>query len=275
MLIEALAEKLLEIFVPVPLFDAYDVYQHLMDYWAETMQDDVYLIASEGWQAASAIRQLVPAKDKNGKSVFSEPHDFMFDKLRYKADLIPPALLIARYFAAELAAIEKLEAEVAAVEQQMEELREEHGGEDGLLAEVMEDGKIAKGTVANRLKEIKGSKEAAEERKVLVAYQFLSEQEAVSGKKVKDARQALDMMVFTQYAKLTEAEIKALVIDDKWLVAITAAVQGELDRVSQTLTGRIRILAERYAQPLPALTSEVAELSAKVEAHLKMMGFQL
>ncbi len=274
-LIEVLAEKLLEIFAPVPLFDAYDVYQHLMDYWAETMQDDVYLIASEGWQAASAIRQLVPAKDKNGKSVYSEPHDFMFDKLRYKADLIPPALIIARYFAAELAAIEKLEAEVSAVEQQMEELCEEYGGEDGLLAGVMEDGKIAKGVVASRLKEIKADKDAAEERKALVAYQFLSEQEAVSSKKVKDAQQALDMMVFTQYEKLTEAEIKVLVIDDKWLVAITAAVQGELDRVSQTLTGRIRMLAERYAEPLPQLAADVAALNAKVEEHLIKMGFQL
>jgi type I restriction enzyme M protein len=142
----------------------------------------------------------------------------------------------------------------------------------------MEDGKIAKGAVATRLKEIKSVRAEpveAEERKVLVAYQFLSEQEAVSGKKVKDARQALDMMVFTQYGKLSEAEIKALVIDDKWLVAITAAVQGELDRVSQPLTGRIRILAERYAEPLPQLAADVAALNAKVEEHLIKMGFQL
>ncbi|MDO8812513.1 MAG: N-6 DNA methylase [Gallionella sp.] len=273
-LIELLAEKLLEIFGPVPLFHAYDVYQHLMDYWAETMQDDVYLLVSDGWQAAAAVRRLVPAKDKNGKSVYNEAHDFMFDKLRYKADLIPPALIVARYFAAEQAAIETLEAEIAAIEQQMEELREEHGGEDGLLAGVMEDGKIAKGAVAERLKEIKADKDAAQERKLLVAYQFLIEQHAVSGKKVKDAQQALYMQVFVKYGELSEAEIKALVVDDKWLAAITAAVQGELERVSQTLTGRIMILAERYAMPLPVIAAEVEELSAKVESHLIKMGFQ-
>jgi type I restriction enzyme M protein len=48
-----------------------------------------------------------------------------------------------------------------------------------------------------------------------------------------------------------------------------------LDRVSQTLTGRIRQLAERYATPLPQLVDEVAELSAKVDEHLKKMGFAL
>ena len=31
-----------------PLIDQYDVYQHLMDYWAATMQDNCYLIADEG-----------------------------------------------------------------------------------------------------------------------------------------------------------------------------------------------------------------------------------
>ena len=73
-------------------------------------------------------------------------------------------------------------------------------------------------------------------------------------------------------AKLTEAEIKTLVVDDKWMARLSAAVQGELDRVSQTLTGRIRELAERYATPLPKLTDEVATLASRVQEHLKRMG---
>ena len=94
------------------LLDAYDVYQHLMDYWAETMQDDVYLIASDGWREAAKPRQIVEDKDKKSK----DKPDFIIGKQKFKADLIPPALLIARYFAAEQAAIEKLEAEAAAVD---------------------------------------------------------------------------------------------------------------------------------------------------------------
>lgn len=274
-IIETLSENLLAAFSNIPLVDAYDIYQHLMDYWAETMQDDVYLLVSDGWKAAAAVRQLVPSKDKNGKSVYNEAHDFMFDNLRYKADLIPPALIVARYFVAEQTALASLEAEIVVIEQQMEELLEEHGGEEGLLTEVMEDGKIAKGAVTDRLKAIKGNNEAVDERKVLVAYQSLIEQQALSGKKLKDAQQVLDMQVFMQYGKLTEVEIKTLVVEGKWLAAISAAVQGELNRVGQTLTGRIKILAERYAEPLPQLAAQVEEMNSKVEAHLKKMGFQL
>ena len=75
-----------------------------------------------------------------------------------------------------------------------------------------------------------------------------------------------------QYGKLTEAEIKALVVEDKWLAALAASVQSELDRVSQALTGRIRQLADRYFTPLPQLTTEVETLAARVDEHLKKMG---
>ena len=274
LLIETLSENLLETFRGAPLIDPYDVYQHLMDYWAATMQDDVWIIASDGWEAAKVVRQLFPAKDKNGKAVYREAHDFVFDKKRYKADLIPPALMVARYYSAEQAAIEQMEAAVAALEQQMEEMREEHGGDEGLLFEVIEDGKIAKTAVKDRLKTIKGNKSAVDERKVLEAYADLVEQEATASKQVKDAQQVLDTKVAAKHAKLTEAEIKTLVVDDKWLAALATSVQGELDRVSQALTGRIKQLTERYAEPLPQLATDVAALNAKVEAHLNKMGFQ-
>ena len=81
-----------------------------------------------------------------------------------------------------------------------------------------------------------------------------------------------DAKLDAKYPKLTEDEIKTLVVDDKWLATLAAAVQGELDRVSQTLTGRIRELAERYATPLPQLTDEVATLATRVDGHLKKMG---
>ena len=61
--------------------------------------------------------------------------------------------------------------------------------------------------------------------------------------------------------------------DDKWLARLAADVQGELDRVSQALTGRIKTLTERYATPLPALAADVAALTARVDAHLAKMGF--
>ena len=251
-LIETLAESLLETFrsgeAIASLIDPYGVYQHLMDYWAETMQDDAWMIASDGWAATV-----------DGKN---------------NVDLIPPALIVARYFAAEQAAIEQREVERDAISRQMEEMDEEHGGEDGLLADAKNDkGKLTKASVKARQTEIKHNKEAADERKLLNAYADLIEQEAAAGKAAKDAQKALDTKVAAKYAKLTETEIKTLVVEDKWLAALAASVQGELDRVSQALTGRIRQLAERYATPLPRLAEEVETLAARVDEHLKKMGF--
>ena len=150
---------------------------------------------------------------------------------------------------------------------------EEHSGEDGLLESAKNDkDKLTKVSVAARQKEIKGDADAADERRVLSDYLALIEKDAATSAKVKDAQDTLMAKVAAQYGKLTEYEIKTLVVDDKWLSSLAAAVQGELDRVSQTLTGRIRELANRYATPLPQLTDEVATLAARVDEHLKKMG---
>jgi type I restriction enzyme M protein len=63
-MIETLSESLLGHYHGKPLIDHYDVYQHLMDYWAESMQDDAYLIATDGWVAET---YRVIEKMKNGK----------------------------------------------------------------------------------------------------------------------------------------------------------------------------------------------------------------
>ena len=82
----------------------------------------------------------------------------------------------------------------------------------------------------------------------------------------------LDQHAHDHYFTLSEAEVKTLVVKDKWLGRLQADVQQELERISQTLAQRIRELAERYEMPLPKLEDGVAALSAKVEAHLKKMG---
>jgi type I restriction enzyme M protein len=268
-LIETISEDLLETFHKAPLLDPYDVYQHLMDYWEETMQDDCYLIAADGWVKAAQPQLIIEDKSKKTKA---KP-DFAIGKMKYSAELLPPALIIARYYAKEQAAIETLEAEIAALEQELEEMAEEHGGEDGLLAEAKNDkDKLTKAAAATRLKDIKKDPDAADERKVLQAYVKLAEQASDAGAKLKTAQEELTAKVAAKYPKLSEDEIKTFVVSDKWLATLAAAVQGELDRVSQTLTGRIRQLAERYASPLPQLTDEVEQLAAKVAQHLKKMG---
>ncbi len=241
-LIETLSEDILRVFAGAMLIDTYDVYQHLMSYWSETMQDDVYMIAQDSWKA--------------------------------NPDLIPPQLIINRYFAAEQQEIEALEAAREAITRQIEELDEEHGGEEGLLEEAKnEKGKITKVSIHIRLKDILTDPDAEDERTLLHTYLDLLEQEAVARKKIKDAQKILDAQVASTYSTLSENEVKTLVIEDKWLATLASAVQSELNRVSQALTGRVKELAERYTTPLSELSEEVERLTDKVEEHLKMMGF--
>ena len=187
----------------------------------------------------------------------------------WACDLIPKTLIVARYFAKEQAALDAKQAELETATAALAEMEEEHGGEEGCLGAL---DKIAKAEVNARLKVIKGDKEAKDEITVLKRWLDLSEQETSLKRAVKEQDAALDILAYEKYPALTEAEIKTLVVDDKWMASLSAAVQGELDRVSQTLTGRIRELAERYATPLPQLVDEVAALAARVEEHLAKMG---
>ena len=132
--------------------------------------------------------------------------------------------------------------------------------------------KITTKALKARLKEIGKDPDYAEERQALEAYADLLDQQADAKAKLKAAQEDLEAKRDAKDPTLTEDEIKTLVVDDKWLATLAAAVQGELERVSQTLTGRIRQLAERYATQLPQLIEEVATLAARVDEHLKKMG---
>jgi type I restriction enzyme M protein len=255
-LIETLAEELLAAFADVPLIDAYDVYQHLMDYWAATMQDDAYLIAADGWVAQpSRVMEI----DKKGRAK---------DK-GWVCELIPKALVVARYFADKQAALDALQAELDAAQASQTEMEEEQSGEDGIFNDF---DAINAAAVKDRIRAIGKDPESADELNVLKAWQDLGAHIAALKKQVREAEAALDALAYAKYPQLTTAEIQTLVIHDKWMATLAASVQAELDRVSQTLTGRLRELAERYANPLPQLTDEVAMLAARVEAHLAKMG---
>ena len=101
----------------------------------------------------------------------------------------------------------------------------------------------------------------------------LNSDEADLKRRIKEAEAALDAKAYAKYPTLTESEIKTLVVDDKWLAALDGDIHGEMDRVSQQLTQRVKELAERYETPLPQMVNRVAELEAKVNRHLERMGF--
>ena len=158
-------------------------------------------------------------------------------------------------------------------------IKGEHSGEDAPFSGF---DKINKASVAQRLKEVKAEIEelktgegewAFEEKRVLEEWLKLNDEEAGFKKRLKEAEAELDKLAYAQYPKLTEDEIKTLVVDDKWLAALDAMIHGEMDRISQTLTQRVKELAERYETPMPQLSSRIDELEEKVKRHLEKMGF--
>ena len=255
--IHAVSESLLAAYATAPLLDAYAIYQHLMDYWAQTMQDDAYQIAAEGWTARPyrivETNKKGQAKDKG-----------------WACDLVPKPLIVARWFAAQQRAVDKAELAQEAAAAALEALEEEHGGEDGFFASL---DKLNAAEVKRRIKAIGRSKDDPEEREALQAWLALSEQAAEAKKKHRALHDDLDARAYIKYAELSADDVQALVVDDKWLAALSAAVEGEVDRVSQALTRRVKELADRYATPLPQLAARAAELEAKVAGHLQKMGF--
>jgi type I restriction enzyme M protein len=256
-IIAQISEDLLAHYVDKPLIDRYDIYQHLMDYWADTMQDDCYLIAADGWKAKTS---RIIEKDKKGKEK---------DK-GWTCDLVPRRLIVARYYAKEQAAVDQLTADLEVVTDKLAELEEEHNGEDGTFFQF---DKVNKAIVATRLKQIESDEEARDEADVLNDWLNLNSEEADLNKRLKGAEADLDAKSLAKYPKLTEADIKVLVVDDKWLAALNTAIHGEMDRISQALAERVKELAERYETPLPQMVSQVVDLEAKVNLHLEEIGF--
>ncbi len=254
-----IAENLLETYQDKPLIDNYDVYQHLLGYWHEVMQDDIYIISYDGWKAET-YRILVENKQKK-----------MVDK-GWTCDLIPKELVINRYFPKEKEEISLLQNDAESLTAQIFELEEEHSGEDGLFAEL---DKVNKGNAQKRFKEIQKEKdpELEEELNVLKKYVKLHTQLTAANKEITEKEKQLDDALYIKYPKLTEDEIKQLVVNDKWLNTIINALSGEIDQISQRITNRIKELAERYDTPLPALNAEAEELETTVNAHLEKMGF--
>ena len=361
-IIHDLSENLLDHYEGQPLIDPYDIYQHIMTYWEEVMQDDLYQIADMGW-VAETRRIIEVKKNKAGKVTEKDKG--------WTCDLIPKPLIVARYFPTQLVQLEEMIATRDAAQSKRIELEEEHGNEDGVLSNVtgktaansarinlimdlfgdvykveassyeklqadletikqnimdlkvsrhFDKMKNAKGTftqkkVKDRLSEI----EVGEEKAVLLRYinfekdkaaknkaikelqkraeEFVSTErlgdpsekefndlkvvenylealavEATAKSKIKIGEAALDQLAYEKYPELTVDEIKALVVDDKWIATLSDKISGEIRQVAGELTRRVQELGDRYATPLPDMEKTASDYEAKVREHLKTMG---
>jgi type I restriction enzyme M protein len=260
-----LSEALLSTFADAPLLDKYDIYQILMDYWADNMSDDVYMLAQEGWSNQYLLTEL--AKDSKEKADLVVGSGKTAKK--YKTNLVSPALLIAHYFPERQSANDELQLALDEASQAAAEYIEEHSAEGGLLEEAKNDkDTVNKASINERLKITKDK----DERDALKQAKALLEAETEAKDKLKTAEERLAVDVRDKYSTLEELDVKVLVVDEKWLAELEERIRSEVERVTQQLANRLKVLHERYAKPLPMLEAEVEGLSAKVAGHLKAMG---
>ncbi|MDM8269878.1 type I restriction-modification system subunit M [Barnesiella viscericola] len=266
-LIEQLGDSLLSIFkADRSLVDAYDVYDCLMNYWSETMQDDCYMISSGGWTVQLYTPQPSSKKkdEKKKEKKAATPEDVV-------CDLLPVPIVIDEYFAEKRDIIAAAEELLTQKEAQLAELVEEQA-ENYLDEDNFPDGKM---TDANIKKRVKALDKKADADEIAVLQQFLDLKGDISLNKklIKERKYDLLTALVVKYANLSEDEIKRLVIERKWFASLALRLDGEMQRISQQLTSKVSALAERYAQTLPEIDTEIADLEAKVAAHLKQMGY--
>ncbi|RVV99909.1 type I restriction endonuclease subunit M [Mesobaculum littorinae] len=275
-LIHTIAEDMLDRFADAPLIDRYEAYQRLMSYWAETMQDDVFIIAHDGWEAAKELRtarhEYVKSKDgKKDNIKWLEEADLTVNKVRLVADVIPPRLIVARFFPELQQAVDDAQAKAEELGREIEELVEEHGAEGGLLADALtEAGKLTAASVKARQK---SGEAEPEEAKLLKQVAKLMTAETAAKKAVKEAEEGLTETTLKKYPELTEEEIRSLVVDDKWLTDIADLIEAEIEARTEQMTARVRVLTERYGLTIGSVLEDCRAADEKVSKHLSAMGY--
>jgi type I restriction enzyme M protein len=271
-LIGDLGESLLAVFRHRPLVDEYGVYEQLMRYWHESMHDDVVLVMGEGWASAAKPRKTIEDTDRK----ISETPDLVIGSgrraTRWKMSLVPPELIVARFFRAERDNRDELNAIFEAATQAADDYVEENTGEDSPLGELVVDEKFTKVVASARLRAARidspGSEEVEALKELITLYDAAST--AKTAARVGAAR--LDEQVLAQYGKLSEMDIKSLVIDDKWGAFVALGVDAELEALTQKLINRLRVLGGRYEDTLGGLDLEIKKLSGLVGTHLATLG---
>jgi type I restriction enzyme M protein len=276
-LIDAISEDLLERFLKRPLIDEYGVYEQLMQYWNAMMHDDVTLIVGEGWLEAAQPREArIVGQDNKGKLKYETAHltfGTRSNTKRWVMDLVPPDLIVNRYFKDEKDELERLYVAVEFASESLQDFLEEHAIEEGLLWDATDDDdKLNSKLATTQLKRLKQGNGSPDEIDALKEVIRLFAAEAAAKKVAKGAQEVLDRKVFDQYRKLVVEDVQGLVLDDKWLGAITVRVSSEIQTLIAMLVARTETLAQRYEHTVAELESQVATAAAAVDHHLRSMG---
>lgn len=277
-----LSEEILEKFSKLELLDKYDVYQVLLAYWNETMNDDVLLIIQDelGYNLAKITDDIKeePKESKKAKKDSAKEKKPKEPKIiGWEGRLIPKQIVLDAFFALEQKEIEKAEEKLSQTESEFEEFIENNSDENGYFTDYMgDDEKIDSKKITSRVKLLtKEKKTQNEEYKILNNYVDYESSIKSQKKHITELKKVLDDNCRNRYETFTDEEIKDLLVNRKWYKAIDDGIQNLYITVANHLTKRIVELYERYENTLSELTSKLAEEEKVVFGHLTQMGFKL
>ena len=277
-----LSEEILEKFSKLELLDKYDVYQVLLAYWNETMNDDVLLIIQDelGYNLAKITDDIKeePKESKKAKKDSAKEKKSKEPKIiGWEGRLIPKQIVLDAFFALEQKEIEKAEEKLSQTESEFEEFIENNSDENGYFTDYMgDDVKIDSKKITSRVKLLaKEKKTQNEEYKILNNYVDYESSIKSQKKHITELKKVLDDNCRNRYETFTDEEIKDLLVNRKWYKAIDDGIQNLYVTVANHLTKRIVELYERYENTLSELNTKLAEEEKVVFGHLTQMGFKL
>lgn len=277
-----LSEEILEKFSKLELLDKYDVYQVLLAYWNETMNDDVLLIIQDelGYNLAKITDDIKeePKESKKAKKDSAKEKKPKEPKIiGWEGRLIPKQIVLDSFFALEQKEIEKAEEKLSQTESEFEEFIENNSDENGYFTDYMgDDEKIDSKKITSRVKLLtKEKKTQNEEYKILNNYVDYESSIKSQKKHITELKKVLDDNCRNRYETFTDEEIKDLLVNRKWYKAIDDGIQNLYITVANHLTKRIVELYERYENTLSELNTKLAEEEKVVFGHLTQMGFKL
>ncbi len=272
-IIRTISESLLQKYDKKKLVDKYTIYQLLMDYWSETMQDDCYVLTREGWEAGNTVSRKI-RRIKKGNT---DEIKIISGIEGLEGALIPPTLIIDIFFAKENKTINENRTKIDELSAEMDELLEEHGGEEGYLVNAVDDkGKITKKSIEKALKICgKRTKENADEYDTIKNYKECMEDLDKVSSLLRSLLLLLEQHIEKKYNELTIEQRRDIVIERKWMAEMDKRITNRMDAISQSLFIRLKELTERYEVTLQQWNTEVQDLEKKVNKHLQKMGYTL
>lgn len=249
------------------LVDAYEVYDVLLNYWADVMQDDCYMIANDGWTFPE-VRATKSGKGDKKKAI-------MYDEI--VCDLVPVCIVLAEYFTAETNKIAELSSSIESLQQELSDLVESNT-DVFRFNDDDEDDKPVNVKIADVKKAIKNAKTdgtSKEDLEILKLWESTYTKKEGYVSQWKQKRTELTEAVVAKYAALTEDEIKTLVVERKWLASVVGGCEALMQNVTHQIASDVITLAERYEVTLGATESKVNDLEQEVLRSLKEMGFTL